>query len=43
MESVDRLRKIIDDASETRNWEKAKAGATKPWYREISKSLVELR
>jgi hypothetical protein len=33
---VNKLRKIIDDTPKTKNWEKrAKAGTSKPWYREI--------
>lgn len=33
---INKLRKIIDDTPKTKNWEKrAKAGTSKPWYREI--------
>ena len=33
---ITKLRKIIDDTPKTKNWEKrAKAGTSKPWYREI--------
>ena len=32
---IDKLRKIINDTAKTKNWEKlAKAGTSKPWYRE---------
>jgi hypothetical protein len=33
---INKVRKIIDDTPKTKNWKKrAKAGTSKPWYREI--------